>query len=168
MKDLAIKYIEHCAGKIEDQLLKDDVEEFIKDDLRSKLRTYSDILEKLKFQYKTSEEKQAVRIQWVASQRKRGKPIDSKLMVIELYDRIRYSIPYIEAISGSKSKLLEMCNRELEKIDFSYLSFGNRVESRVGLISELNSIVAQNEESIHPEAVTNIEKLLDYLQNCEA
>lgn len=168
MKDISIKYIEHCIGKIEHQLSREDIEDFIKEELKSKYQTYTDILEKLNFQSKTSDEKQAFRIQWLASQRKRNKPVDSKLKVIEIYDRIRHSIPYIEALASTNTNLLEMCNKQLEEIDFSYLSFGNRLESKKDLIVELSNVVDRNENSIHPEAVVKLKELLDYLQAYEA
>jgi len=164
MKDLSIKYIEHCISKIEHQLSREGIEDFIKRDLKSKLQTYTDILEKLNFQLKTSDEKQAFRIQWLASQRKRNKPVDSKLKVIEFYDKLRHSMPYIEALSSSNSNLLEMCNKQLEEIDFSYLSFGNRLESKNDLIKELSKAIVINENSIHPEAINKLKELLEYLQ----
>lgn len=164
MKDLSIKYIKHCIGKIENQLSRDDINDLVKDDLRSKLLTYTDIFEKLNFQLKTSEERQAIRIQWLASQRKRNKSVDANLKVIEIYDKIRHSIPYIEVVVGSNSDLLEMCNKELEKIDFSYLSFGNRMDSRSELIKELSRAIEKNETSIHPEALNKLKELMGYLK----
>ncbi len=169
MKDLSLKYLEHCIAKIEYQLSRNNISEPIQNDLKSKLATYKDILEKLNFQLRTKEDKQAFRIEWLASHRKRGKPVEAKLRVIEIYDKISQSIPYVKVIAGLNSNLLDLCNKELEQIDFSYLSFGNRIESRSELIKELSNILEKNDgETMHPEAVVNLRELKKYLVDHEA
>lgn len=164
MKDLSIKYLEHCILKIDYQLSRGDISEPIKADLKYKLVIYKDMIEKLNFQLLPSEEKQAFRIEWIASYRKRGKPIEAKLKVIEIYDKISQAIPYVKVFSIRNTNLLDLCIKELEQIDFSYLSFGNRIESRSELIQELSNTLERNEgKNIHPEALERLKELKRYL-----
>jgi len=160
---LIIKYLSYAEKKIKSQIDNPELDENIKKSLSSKIDNLLDLKEKIDFQLKSPDEKQASRIEWIASLRKRGNLKESRLKAISLYDKIRETLPYLEVLNRNDrlKDLIDLCHKELELIDFSGLSFGDNHIS-LDLISPLfESLLKTDESSIHPEAIVKIRELFE-------
>lgn len=157
-----IKYLKYVETKLKAQLDSPEFDATIKSSLSSRIESVVDLSERISFQLKSPDEKQAFRIEWIASLRKRQMPIDSKLSTIQLYDKIRETLPYLILLNrnGTVGNLVNLCYEELELIDFSGRNFGDNHISFASAKPHFEKIF-QSEEvlSIHPEAVSKLREL---------
>lgn len=84
---------------------------------------YRMIRDELEFQSLSSIDKQAKRIDFLASCRKTNMDCSRKLLVIQIYDTITISLPYIKVLNHSNklSSIEDVCMKELNFIDDSQL-----------------------------------------------
>jgi hypothetical protein len=157
-----IKYLKYAENKLKIQLNNSELNENVKLSLNSKIDNIADIIEKISFQLKSPDEKQAFRIEWIASLRKRDMPIESKLSTIRLYDKIREVLPYLAVLNqnAKPNDLIDLCYEELELIDFSGRNFGDNHIS-LASVKPLFEKLTQNEEAlnVHPEAIDKVRGL---------
>jgi hypothetical protein len=157
-----VKYLMYVEEKLKNQLDNVDLKNNIRESLSTKLGTIKEIQERIDFQLKSQDEKQAIRIEWVASLRKRGIETEKQLQSIVLYDKIREVIPYLIVLNrnGRLQELIDLCNKELELIDFSNRSFGNNHISLKDILPLFESLFeSEGNNSLHPEAIKKVEEL---------
>lgn len=84
---------------------------------------YKRIKSEIEFQSLTSIEKQAKRIEYLASCRKANGNCEHRLKTINIYESIIVSMPYIKALNHNDKLLLleNLCIREIEIIDDNLL-----------------------------------------------
>jgi len=157
-----IKYLKYAENKLKAQLNNSELSDNVKLSLNSKIDNIADIIEKIGFQLKSPDEKQAFRIEWIESLRKRDMPIESKLSTIRLYDKIREVLPFLTVLNqNAKPKdLIDLCYEELELIDFSGRNFGDNHISLASVKPIFEKLI-RNEEtlSIPRETIEKVREL---------
>jgi hypothetical protein len=118
-------YLKYCLERLNQNLNRDNLDENIKNDISFRMRVIEDLIEKCFFQEKNHDDKQAIRIEWIASWKKRGKDISSKTATLDLLDEINSFIPYLKAVNnhGVFDDLDSLLKREVQLIDFGYLDY---------------------------------------------
>ena len=159
---LIIRYLDYVEKKIKSQVSY-ELDANIKTSLSSKIENLIDLKEKIDFQLKSPDEKQAFRIEWIASLRKRGMLKDSKLHALSLYDKIRETIPYLQALNRNEQlkDLIRLCRQELELIDFSGRNFGDNHISFELIKPMFENLIKAEDKSIYPEAIVKVQGLYE-------
>ena len=158
-----IRYFEYAEKKLKSQIDNPEIDSDIKESLNSKIENLNYFKERVIFQLKSPDEKQASRIEWIASLRKRGILKESRLKAVSLYDKIRETLPYLEVLNRNDrlKDLINLCQEELDLIDFSDMNFGDNHIS-LNLVSPLfESLLETDKSSIHPEAIVKIRELFE-------
>lgn len=159
------KYLSFCIDRLEYESKNDSHDPKVKKDIFSKLDVYRSLKETIEFQVKTSSERQAIRIEWLASLKKRSKSVECQIATIKLYEKVVETLPYLKALNqnGKLNGLINLCYKELDLIDFTYLSFGKRHVDKELLMQEFELAISKSEgdKGIHPEAVNKLRELKD-------
>ena len=150
------------------QLQKEDLTSDVSKNLKRKLEFLTQLKENVEWQLLPDNEKHALRIEWIASLRKRKMNADNQVNAVKLYDKVKEVIPYIKVLNrhGILNELENLCQLELEFIDFSGRSVGknhveiNSVEKAfepffIKIKTNPNSL----ELPLHPEAELKVEEL---------
>jgi hypothetical protein len=120
-------YINSCIEKINNQLKREGISNTAREGLLLRREVFEDVRERFDWAIKPLEDKQSARIFRLAKDRELGEDVTAQLKEIELYSKIIETIPYIKAISYQinnepkhlTENLLEFCESQLTKIDFS-------------------------------------------------
>lgn len=85
------------------------------------INVINDLKNKFEWQFKSQEEKRDSRWAWVRSLEKRGKDVSEMKRIIELYDSIILTKPYLKPYLNIKGiqTLIEVCDKYLRLIDYS-------------------------------------------------
>lgn len=160
---MIIRYFDYVEKRIKSQIDNPELDGIIKKSLTSKIENLIDLKDKIDFQLKSSDEKQAFRIEWIASLRKREMLKESKLCTISLYDKIRESLPYLEVLNRNEriKDLINLCQQELELIDFSGRNFGDNHISIESIAPLFENLIKSEESNLHPEALSKVEGLYE-------
>lgn len=120
------EYLKYCLEGLNRNLIRNDLDENIKSDISCRIRTIEDLLERFSFLEKKPEEKQAIRIEWLGSLKKRGIDISAKLATLALYDEINSFFPYLKIRNrnGVHKDFEDLLNKELQLIDFGIIQYG--------------------------------------------
>lgn len=159
-----IKYLRYVENKLKNQLSNPNLTNDLRENLTFKADNITEIIERIDFQLKSQEDKQAIRIEWIASLRKRGIETEKKIQTIELYDKIREVMPYLKVLNanGRVQELIDLCSLEMEIVDFSERSFGNNHISRELIIPIFEKLIASEEtNTIHPEVLSKVKGLYE-------
>lgn len=99
----------------------------------SRLEVVRQLSSQLNWQSLSSAEKQAARLEWVASFKKRGADTSRKEMIVALYARIKYSLPHILVLNQNNrlGSFLELCQNICDIIDFKGRGFDQLSKSDV-------------------------------------
>lgn len=124
---------------------------------------YKRIKNEIEFQTLTSIEKQAKRIEYLASCRKVNGNCENKLKTINIYESIIVSMPYIKALNhNDKLLLLEgLCIREIEIIDDNLLG---DIKKHVTVI-EIQNAFKPYFEKISPFKVDMLKECYEKIEN---
>jgi hypothetical protein len=156
------KYLRYTEDRLKSHLSNFNLDQNIRESLESKLDSFKYFSDRINFQLQTPDERQSSRIKWLASLRKTGKPTETKIATIRLYDKIREVLPYLEVLNTNEKvqSLIILCLEELELIDFANMNFGENHVS-LDLVNELFNKVIESEVvfAIHPEALNKIQEL---------
>lgn len=161
--NLIVKYLGYAERKMKSQVNNSELDSSIKESLSLKIDNLIDLKEKIDFQLKSPDEKQAFRIEWVASLRKREMLKESKLHAINLYDKIRETIPYLQVLNRNErlKDLIDLCHQELELIDFSGRNFGDNHISLELIKPLFENLIKAEDSSIHPEVIVKVQGLYE-------
>ena len=170
MKQLILRYFDHVQNKLSRQLKNDSLPEELRKDVEGKLVFVESLAERVQFQLKQPEDKQAVRIEWIAVMRKRELNVKKQLATLSLYSKIRDTLPFIKVmnVQGTYSGLMEICKKELEIIDFSGMAFGSDHVDLQAVEKEFVRFKELEEEKNplqHPEAFQKINELFLEFKN---
>lgn len=122
----------------------------------SRIDFVKDLKQKLEWQYKSQEEKRDSRVAWVRSLKKRGKNVSRMNNIIELYDSIMLTKPYLKIYLNTKGVqgLIDLCNKYLQLIDYS----GRNVDVSIDE-EELNMTFAPFLEESHTFDTFDLERI---------
>ena len=122
----------------------------------SRIDFVKDLKQKLEWQYKSQEEKRDLRVAWVRSLKKRGKNVSRMNNIIELYDSIMLTKPYLKIYLNTKGVqgLIDLCNKYLQLIDYSGRNFDVKIDEE-----ELNTTFAPFLEESHTFDTFDLERI---------
>lgn len=162
-KNLIIKYLDYAERKLNFQVKTSELSDHIKASLSSKIENLVHLRKGIDFQLKSPDEKQAARIEWIASLRIRGMLKEVKLHTISLYDKIRETLPYLQVLNRNErlKDLIDLCHQELELIDFSNMNFGDNHISLELIKPLFENLIKAEDSSIHPEVIVKVQGLYE-------
>jgi hypothetical protein len=119
------EYLKYCLERFDENLNRSDLDDNIKSDISYRKRVIEDLLEKCSFQEKSNDDRQTIRIEWLASWKKRDKDISAKIATLDLYDEINSFIPYLKIVNrhGSNIDFGNLLKKELQLIDYGFLNY---------------------------------------------
>lgn len=163
MSELIRKYLHHCKEGFSQRQQDVNLSDAVKSDLLIRVPIFENLCEVADFLDKPLYQRQSVRVEWLASLKKRGKEVDVQLATIELYDKIVETLPYLHTLNRNNKieSLIQLCQSELDLIDFGYLSFGKRHVLKEDFEREYNLALSltKSDEDLHPEAVLKLREL---------
>lgn len=138
---------------------------------------YRKLIENIEYQLLTPDEKQCKRILSIAKNREQNKDVSYQLQEINLYSKIRETIPYIMAVSynsNSEEKhltqdLLDFCENQLDVIDSAHnkrtITFPTRIEVENAFYCYTDKIKPNRIPSLKVYKQPEVEKKIDELYN---
>lgn len=120
-----LSYLNYYQERLEQGLKRNDLEDHVRLDMEIRKRAIDDLTEKISFLEKSKVDKQAIRIEWLASWIKRNKDVSKKKATLDLYDVINSFIPYLKVANrhGVHNDFEMLLTRQLDLIDFGHLNF---------------------------------------------
>jgi len=99
----------------------------------SRLEIIRQLSSQLEWQRLSSDEKQAARLEWIASFKKRGVDTSRKEAIVDLYSRIKYSLPHILVLNqnGRLDSFIGLCQSICDIIDFKGRGFDQLFKSDI-------------------------------------
>ncbi len=160
-----IGYLSRAIGLLDRRMKEQEYPEVIAASMRNKIDSFKTLVEIFEFLDKPPAERQALRVSFVASLRKRNLETKDHIAAIKLYEQLSNIIPHcaIAFFRGTESEGYKACTQYACAIDYSYLEFGSDkgIQELHGI---LNSEVTKGQlNDIHLESKKMIEDFILYL-----
>jgi len=117
------KYFDHAVANLERHLNNPNLHNEERERIKIRIELINELRDNVSWQTKSVTQKQCYRIQTLASMRKTGalpKFIIKQQSAIHIYELIKITIPYLEAINSGETNrpIIDFCNEMCDSIDF--------------------------------------------------
>jgi protein-tyrosine-phosphatase len=124
MKEYVKKYFDSISTNLQNHLRNNDLSPEEKEKINIRLELINELKYNITWQFKTEEQKQVSRLQWLATMRRSDMPscfIHKQEKVIHIYEQIKLTLPYLEALNSNllKTTIIDFVNDLCEKIDLA-------------------------------------------------
>lgn len=133
-------------------------ESFVKT-VSDRLEVVRQISTQLDWQELAPEEKQASRLEWIASYKKRGFDVARKQEIAELYSILKSCLPHMLVVNqnGRLDSFIELCYNLCEIIDFKGRAFDQITKSD---IITFNAALGEVDHLSHPLLQDSVEEVI--------
>lgn len=125
-----------------------------------RLEVVRQLSSQLDWQLLSSEEKQAARLEWIASFKKRDADTSRKEAIVSLYSRIKYSLPHILVLNQNNrlGNFLVLCQNTCDIIDFKGRGFEQF--SRPDIAEYIDAAFEEVDSLRHPILTASVEEVV--------
>lgn len=122
------KYFDLITTNLVTHLEKENFPSDEKEKVNVRLELINELRHDITWQFKSEEQKQVSRLQWLATMRRSDMPyhfIHKQEKVIHIYEQIKSTLPYLEALNSNllKTTIISFANDLCDKIDLSGQEF---------------------------------------------
>jgi hypothetical protein len=166
VKKKLMDYFEFMQSEWEKEY-KNSKDDLSKKQTGEKVSMYNSLKFTIEWLLLDSREQHSRRIEWLSVMRKRGWDMSTQEKIIELYEKIDNSLPYLIVLNRDNqiNTLVDLCYAIMNKIIYQMQFLKEFTHAEIDLFTakiELDQIV---DEGLHPECEQKALDLLNYLEN---
>ena len=144
MEESIKKYFDLIQKNLDKNLEKEEISLIEKEKIRIRKEIINEMKDRISWQFKREEDKQAIRIQWLAIMRRSNIPekyIRKQRKAIHIYELIKLTIPYIKALNSSllEKSVIDFLTNIIVLIDSNTNSFSKDFPSNTEIDNAFKS-----------------------------